>query len=64
MTTTAKNSTWSLNKSAMTVTVSPAQPWTAGQTVTVTVKYPFSINILGVVVKSGNLTSSETARIE
>ena len=64
VTTTAKNSTWSLNKSAMTVTVSPAQPWTAGQTVTVTVKYPFSINILGVVVKSGNLTSSETARIE
>jgi Flp pilus assembly protein TadG len=60
----AKKGTWSLNKSAMAVSVSPGQPWTAGQNVTVTVTYPFSINVLGVVVKSGKLSSTQTARIE
>jgi len=60
----AKSSVWSLNKSAMTITVTPSQPWAAGSTVTVTVKYPFSVNLLGIVVKSGNLTSTDTARIE
>jgi Flp pilus assembly protein TadG len=64
VTTSAKNSTWSLKKSSMQVTVTPSQPWTAGSSVTVTVKYPFSINLLGIVVKSGNLTSTDTARIE
>jgi Flp pilus assembly protein TadG len=64
VTTAVKSSVWSLNKTAMQITVTPAQPWAAGSNVTVQVKYPFSINLLGVVLKSGNLTSSNTARIE
>jgi len=34
---TVKASVWSLNKSNMGITVSPSQPWTAGQSVTVPV---------------------------
>jgi Flp pilus assembly protein TadG len=36
----------------------------AGSTLTVTVTYPYSINILGVVVSSGTLTSTMTGRLE
>jgi hypothetical protein len=32
--------------------------------VTVTASYPYSISILGMVVKSGNLTSTTTERVE
>jgi Flp pilus assembly protein TadG len=38
--------------------------WTHGNDVTVTATYPYSINLLGVVVKSGNLSSSTTERVE
>ena len=46
------------------ITVTPANNWQAGTDVTVTVKYPYKINIIGRVVGSGNLTSSTTMRIE
>jgi Flp pilus assembly protein TadG len=36
----------------------------AGSEVTVTVKYPYSINVLGWVVASGNLTSTMKGRLE
>jgi Flp pilus assembly protein TadG len=36
----------------------------SGSQLTVTVTYPYSINILGVVVASGNLTSRMTGRLE
>jgi Flp pilus assembly protein TadG len=36
----------------------------AGSTLTVTVTYPYSINVLGWVVASGNLTSRMTERLE
>jgi Flp pilus assembly protein TadG len=62
--TTAKNSTWWLNKNQIAVTVSPGQPWTTGQNVTVTVTYPYSINLLGFVVASGTLKSATTVRME
>jgi Flp pilus assembly protein TadG len=62
--TAAKNATWWLDKSQMVVTVSPGQPWTQGQTVTVTVTYPYTINLLGLVVASGNLKSTTTVRME
>jgi Flp pilus assembly protein TadG len=62
--TTAKNSTWWLNKNQIAVTVSPGQPWTTGQNVTVTVTYPYSINLLGFVVASGTLKSTTTVRME
>ena len=38
--------------------------WTAGSNVTVTVSYPYTIDILGVPVKTGMLTSSTTERLE
>ena len=60
----AKSATWWLNPSQMNVTVSPSQPWTAGQTVTVTVTYPWSISLLGFVAGSGTLTSATTVRVE
>ena len=56
-----------LDQSKVGVTVSdPTDPTlsTAGSTVTVTVTYPYSINLLGWVVSSGNLTSSMTDRLE
>jgi Flp pilus assembly protein TadG len=62
--TAAKNATWWLDKSQITVTVSPGQPWAQGQTVTVTVTYPYTINLLGLVVASGNLKSTTTVRME
>jgi Flp pilus assembly protein TadG len=36
----------------------------SGSTLTVTVTYPYSINVLGFVVASGNLTSRMTGRLE
>jgi Flp pilus assembly protein TadG len=62
--TAVKNSTWSLNTSQLGITVTPGTPWTAGQDVTVTVSYPYSISIMGLVVGSGTLKSTTTARIE
>jgi Flp pilus assembly protein TadG len=62
--TTVKNSVWSLDKTQMGITVSPSTPWTSGQSVTVTVTYPYSISIMGLVVGSGTLKSTTTARIE
>src|SRR5213082_2656563 len=38
--------------------------WTHGADVTVTANYPYSISLLGIVVASGNLSSSTTERIE
>jgi Flp pilus assembly protein TadG len=62
--TAAKNATWWLDTSKMGVTVSPGQPWTQGQNVTVTVTYPYSISLLGFVVASGTLKSATTVRME
>ncbi len=52
-----------LDTSKLNVTVT-APPWQPGATVTVTATYPYSINILGIVVASGNLHSSTTERVE
>jgi Flp pilus assembly protein TadG len=62
--TAAKNATWWLDKSQIVVSVSPGQPWAQGQTVTVTVTYPYTINLLGLVVASGTLKSTTTVRME
>jgi|SRR6267154_383122 len=52
-----------LDQSQLNVVV--ADPtWASGSDVTVTVTYPYSINLLGVVVASGNLTSTMTDRVE
>ena len=38
--------------------------WEHGEDVTVTATYPYSISLLGVVVKSGDLQSKATERVE
>ena len=59
-----------LKASDLQVTVDPYDPekgtptWAQGGDVTVTAKYPYSINLLGIVVKSGHLTSQTTERVE
>lgn len=56
-----------LNHAAMNVdTIDPASPdfSQGGTQVIVTVTYPYSINLLGMVVASGNLTSQMTGRLE
>ena len=42
----------------------PTSTWAPGADVTVTASYPYSISLLGLVVKSGNLTSTVTERVE
>lgn len=38
--------------------------WTHGNNVTVTATYPYDINLLGIVVHSGSLSSSATEKVE
>lgn len=59
-----KNAAPNLTQTQINVTVTPAPPWQPGISVTVTATYPYSINLLGMVVKSGNLSSSTTERVE
>ena len=63
----AKDAASDLNTAKLGVTVADATDPTftkPGSTLTVTVTYPYSINVLGVVVSSGNLTSTMTDRLE
>ena len=55
---------------AVAVTVTPYDPldgqakFVQGGDVTVKATYPYSIDLLGIVVKSGRLTSETTERVE
>lgn len=51
-----------LKTSDLIVTVDST--WQAGEQVSVEASYPYSINLLGVVVKSGRLHSKTTERVE
>jgi Flp pilus assembly protein TadG len=42
----------------------PTSTWDPGADVTVTASYPYSISLLGLVVKSGRLSSTTTERVE
>jgi len=42
----------------------PSSTWDPGADVTVTASYPYSISLLGLVVKSGRLSSTTTERVE
>jgi Flp pilus assembly pilin Flp len=55
-----------LDGSELDVAVTPADPlaWTQGGDVTVSASYPYEISLLGLVVKSGQLTSQTTERVE
>jgi Flp pilus assembly protein TadG len=53
-----------LDASKLKITVSASGAWEPGSDVTVTATYPYSINLLGKVVKDGLLTSKTTERVE
>ena len=58
------NAAAGLDTSQLNVTVADPDWTTPGTTVTVTATYPYSIDILGWTVKSGNLTSTTQERLE
>ena len=51
-----------LDQSQLDVSVSST--WEQGEDVSVTATYPYNISLLGFVVKSGDLTSTTTERVE
>lgn len=51
-----------LDQSNLDVTVNSS--FTRGADVTVTTSYPYSISLLGLVIKSGRMTSTTTERVE
>jgi Flp pilus assembly pilin Flp len=53
-----------LNQGRLQVTVNLPAPLSAGKSLTVTAQYPYSINLLGFVVASGNMSSTMTDRLE
>jgi len=57
-----KNASGDLDSTKVSVAVTST--WVHGDDVTVTATYPYSISLLGVVVASGNLSSTTTERIE
>ena len=57
-----RDSAADLDQSKLNVSVS--SPWTQGSDVSVTATYPYQISLLGFVVKSGNLSSTTTERVE
>jgi Flp pilus assembly protein TadG len=65
--TVVEKSAQGLNKAVLdpTIQITAAPDWkTTGNTVTVTASYPYKINILGLVIKAGNLTSTTKERLE
>jgi len=61
---TVRDAATDLRQSDLNVDVSPNPDWTHGAEVTVSADYPYSISLLGVVVKSGRLTSTTKERVE
>jgi Flp pilus assembly protein TadG len=57
-----RDASYGLDASQLTVSV-PC-PWTTGGQLSVTATYPYSIDLMGLVVKSGTLTSTTKERHE
>jgi Flp pilus assembly protein TadG len=53
-----------LDQDELEVDVDADPGWVAGAEVTVTATYPYEISLLGMVVKSGDLTSTTVERVE
>jgi Flp pilus assembly protein TadG len=53
-----------LDLAQLDVKVDADPGWETGAEVTVTATYPYEINLLGMVVKSGDLTSTTVERVE
>jgi Flp pilus assembly protein TadG len=60
----ARASAQNLDQSKFQVSVSASPSWEKGADVIVTTSYPYEISLLGLVVKSGNVTSTTRERIE
>jgi len=60
------NAATDLDQSTLAGRISVSAPggWTQGGSVTVSATYPYSIDILGIVVASGDLHSATTERLE
>jgi Flp pilus assembly protein TadG len=61
-TTAVRSSATDLNQTKLNVSVDSS--WTPGSDVTITASYPYSISLLGWVVKSGDLSTKTTERVE
>lgn len=53
-----------LDTSQLAVSVSVSPGWETGADVTVSATYPYDINLLGMVIASGDLESTTTERVE
>jgi Flp pilus assembly protein TadG len=60
--TAVKSSATNLESSKLGITVSST--WAPGADLNVTATYPYEVSLLGMVVKSGTLTSTTTERVE
>jgi Flp pilus assembly protein TadG len=60
--TAVRNSATDLKQGDLNVTVSST--WAPGADVNVTATYPYTINLLGIPVKTGRLSSTTTERVE
>ena len=61
-TATVRSSASGLDQSNLDVAINSS--FTRGSDVTVTTSYPYSISLLGLVIKSGRMTSKTTERVE
>jgi Flp pilus assembly protein TadG len=52
------------NLDANSITVDTTSTWQPGTDLVVCAKYPYSINLIGLVVKSGDLNTCTTERVE
>ncbi|HEX9416209.1 MAG TPA: TadE/TadG family type IV pilus assembly protein [Gaiellaceae bacterium] len=59
-----RDSASDLDQAQLQVSVTPPPPWTIGEQVTVTATYPYSVDLVGIVVRSGTLSSSTKERVE
>jgi hypothetical protein len=53
-----------LNESDLNVTVTVSPSWSPGAEATVSASYPYSISLLGLVVRSGRMNSTTKERVE
>jgi hypothetical protein len=59
---TVRDASTSLSQSDLNVSVTSS--WQQGEDVTVSASYPYQINLLGLVVQSGRMTSTTKERVE
>lgn len=62
--TTVRDAATDLKQSDLIVNVSPDPGWAANAEITVNATYPYQISLLGLVVKSGRLSSTTKERVE